>query len=234
MTRRAGTAIAVAAILVAGGTSSAQSRPTAALRPGHLVLGLGGAWVGADTLGSVRAETRASALGTTSPPPFTLFDTSSRLDGGPAAEATVTIAVTPGWAVEVRGGVRRPTLTTTITSDAEAAGSFTATEDVAEYVVDASVLYHPSWAGLGSRARAYLLAGGGFLRQLHDDNALVETGSTAHVGAGTRLWLAGGHGRGLEAGVTGDLRWVVRRDGITFDQGRRSLPGLSVRAFVGF
>ena len=59
------------------------------------------------------------------------------------------MAVTPGWAVEVRGGVRRPTLTTTITSDAEAAGTFTATEDVAEYVVDASVLYHPSWAGLG-------------------------------------------------------------------------------------
>jgi hypothetical protein len=234
MRRPTAAAFAAAAIVVIGSTPSAQSRPAAGLRPGHLLLGLGGAWVGAEALGSVRAETRASALGTTSPPPFTLFDTNSRLDGGAAAEATVTMAVTPGWAVEVRGSVRQPTLTTTITSDAEAAGTFTASEDIAEYVVDASVLYHPSWAELGSRARAYLLAGGGYLRQLHDDNALVATGSTVHVGAGTRLWLAGGHGRGVEAGLTGDVRWVVRRDGITFDEGRRSLPALSVRAFVGF
>jgi len=144
------------------------------------------------------------------------------------------MAVTRGWAVEVRGGLRRPTLTTTITSDAEAAGTFTTTEDVAEYVVDASLLYHPSWAGLGSRGQAYLLAGGGYLRQLHDNDALVDTGSTAHVGAGTRWWLAGGHGQGLDAGLTGDVRWVIRRDGITFDDGRRSLPAVSLRAFVGF
>lgn len=234
MRRPAGAALAAAAILVSGNPTSAQSRPAAALRPGHLVIGLGGAWVGTDTLGTVRAETRATALGTTSPPPFTLFDTSSRLDGGAGADLTLTMAVTRGWAVEVRGGMRHPTLTTTITADAEAAGTFTATEDVAEYVVDASVLYHPSWAGLGSRGQAYLLAGGGYLRQLHDEDALVETGSSAHLGAGTRWWLAGGHGDGLEAGLTGDVRWVIRRDGITFDDGWRSLPALSVRAFVGF
>ena len=56
----------------------------------------------------------------------------------------------------------------------------------------------------------------------------------AHAGAGARVWLAGGHGGGLEAGLTGDVRWVIRRDGITFDDGARSLPALSVRAFVGF
>ncbi len=234
MRRPAAAALAAAGLLVIGSTMSAQSRPPAALRPGHLVVGLGGTWVGADPLGSIRAETRTTALGTTSPPPFTFFDTSSRLDGGVGADLTLTMAVTRGWAVEVRGGMRRPTLTTTMTNDAEATGAFTATEDVAEYVVDASVLYHPSWARLGSRGQAYLLAGGGYLRQLHDDDALVETGSTAHLGAGTRWWLAGGHGGGLEAGLAGDVRWVVRRDGITFDDGWRSLPAVSVRAFVGF
>jgi hypothetical protein len=228
------TAMVLAAAIVTLSAGAVAAQPVTALRPGHVVLGLGGGWVGADTLGTVRVATRASAAGTTSPPPATLFDTSSRLDAAPAAEATVTVAVTSAWAVEVRGTLRRPTLTTTITDDIEATGTFTATTEVAEYVVDASVLYHPRWAAIGTRARGYLLAGGGYLRQLYDRDALVETGTTVHAGAGARWWLAGGRGRGTEAGLTGDVRWVFRRDGITFDDGVRSLPSASLRAFVGF
>lgn len=224
--------LAAAVVTLSPGAAAAQ--PVAALRPGHVVIGLGGGWVGADTLGTVRAATRASAAGTTSPPPATLFATSSSLDAAPAAEATVTVAVTPAWAVEVRGTLGHPTLTTTITNDVEATGTFTATSEVAEYVVDASVLYHPRWAAIGTRVRGYLLAGGGYLRQLYDRDALVETGTTAHAGAGARWWLVGGRGRGVDAGLTGDVRWVFRRDGITFEDGTRSLPSVGVRAFVGF
>jgi hypothetical protein len=231
--RRARLVPVAAAVLVLS-AAAAAAQPVAALRPGHVVIALGGGWVGADTLGTVRAATRASAPGTTSPPPATLFATSSRLDAAPAAEATVTVAVTPAWAVEVRGTLGRPTLTTTITDDVEATGTFTATSEIAEYVVDASVLYHPRWAAIGTRTRGYLLAGGGYLRQLYDRDALVETGTTVHAGAGARWWLAGGRGRGTEAGLTGDVRWVFRRDGITFDDGVRSLPSASLRAFVGF
>ena len=232
MTRR-GTVAVIAALVASGQTAWAQPA-VAALRPGHVVLGLGGGWVGAETLGTIRAETRASAIGTTTPPGFTMFDSSSRLDGALSADATFTIAITPGWAVEVRGAMRRPTLTTTLTSDTEASGTFTATDEVAEYVIDASALYHPGWAAIGSRVRGYLLAGGGYLRQLYDGNALVETGTTAHAGVGARWWLAGGRGRGVEAGLTGDVRWVIRRDGITFEDGARSVPAFAVRAFVGF
>lgn len=224
--------LATAVVMLSAGAAAAQS--VAALRPGHVVIGLGGGWVGADTLGTVRAATRASASGTTSPPAARLFDTSSRLGAAPAAEATVTVAVTPAWAVEVRGTLGRPTLTTTISNDVEANGTFTATSEVAEYTVDASVLYHPRWAAIGTRARGYLLAGGGYLRQLYDRDALVETGSTAHAGAGARWWLVGGRGRGLDAGLAGDVRWVFRRDGITFDDAVRSVPSIGVRAFVGF
>lgn len=218
-------------VLIAG---VAVAQPVAALRPGHVVVALGGGWVGADTLGTVRAATRAGAIGTTSPPAATLFDTTSRLDAAPAAEATVTMAVTPVWAVEIRGTLGRPTLRTTITNDVEAPGTFTATSEVAEYILDASVLYHPGWAALGTRVRGFLLAGGGYLRQLYDRDALVETGTTAHAGAGARWWLAGGGSRGVEAGLVGDVRWAFRRNGITFADGTRSLPAVAVRAFVGF
>jgi hypothetical protein len=233
--RRAVTAAALAAAVVAGpAPATAQPPSGAALRPGHVLLGVGAAWLGAEDLGAVRAETRQTALGTTDPPPFALFDTRSQLDAAAAIEGTVTIAVTPGWAVEVRGSARNPTLTTTITSDVEASGTFTAEEDISEYVVDGSVLYHPGWGALGSRTRLYLLAGGGYLRQLHEDNVLAETGATGHAGGGARVWLAGGHGSGIEAGLTGDVRWTFRSDGIAFEDGVRSLPAVSLRAFVGF
>ena len=39
--------------------ASAQPAAGAALRPGHVVVGVGGAWLGADALGDVRADTRA-------------------------------------------------------------------------------------------------------------------------------------------------------------------------------
>jgi hypothetical protein len=220
--------------VVALATPEPTSAQAPALRPGRPVVALGGGWLGADGLGGVTAETRSAALGTTTPPSFTLFDTDSTLDGSAAIEGAVTMAVTRAFAVEVRGSVRRPTLTTTITRDAEASGTFTATEDVSEYVVDASVLYHPDWAALGSRARGYVLAGAGYLRQLHEDDALVETGSTAHAGVGARWWLRGGTGRSLAAGLTGDARWVFRRDGLTFGDAVRSLPAVSLHAFVGF
>lgn len=231
--RRVAVAATFVAALAGAFPARAQTAPPS-LRPGRIVLGLGGAWLGGEDLGTVRADTRASAIGTTSPPAFTLFTTESRLDAALAVAGTVTVAVTRTWAVEVRGSLRRPTLTTTITGDTEASGTFTASEDVAEYVVDGSVLYHPGWGAIGSRTRVYLLAGGGYLRQLHDDDVLVETGTTAHAGAGARVWVTGGAGRGLDAGVTADVRWVVRRDGITFRDGSRSLPAFSIGAFVGF
>jgi hypothetical protein len=238
--RRAGL-VALTALIATVGEAAAQpavppgpdSAP-AALRPGHVVIGIGGAWIGVDAVGGVRAETRASAVGTTSPPGFGLFDTDSRVGAAPAGEATVTMAVTPSWAVEVRGAMGRPTLTTTITDDVEATGAFTATSEIAEYAVDASVLYQPAWAAVGRNVRGYLLAGGGYLRQLYDRDALVETGSTMHVGAGARWWITGGHGSGVAVGLTGDIRWMFRRDGITFEDGTRSLPAIAVRAFVGF
>jgi hypothetical protein len=227
-------AIAATTMLAAATTAAAQTEAPAALRPGHLVIAVGGGWLGSDALGAVRAETRQATAGTTTPPPFTLFDTESELGAGIGVDGALTMAITRGWAVELRGNMRTPTLTTTITGDAEAPGTVTATEEVAEYVFDASALYHPGWGAIGTRTRIYMLGGAGYLRQLHDDDALVESGATAHLGAGARLWLAGGHGQGIEAGITGDVRWTFRRDGITFDDGTRSLPAFTVRTFVGF
>lgn len=204
-----------------------------ALRPWRPVIGVGGAWLGAQDLGRVTAQTRRAAVGVTAPQLFTLFTTETNLGGAPAAALSVTVPITRQWAVVVRGGAARPTLTTTITGDAEGAPATEATEQTADYTVEASVAYQLPRLG-GRHARAYLLAGGGYLRQLHEANVLVETGHSWHTGAGLRWWLRGGDGRARALGLTGELRWVWQSGGIAYTTATRSIPAAAAGFFVSF
>ena len=226
---------AVVAVMFCAGRDAAAQPPRSdepRLSPGRLVVSVGGAWVGADALGASRASTRQAVVGTATPPAATLFDTTSTLGGAPAAELGLMMAVTRAWAVEVRGRLARPTLTTTIARDVEATGSFSASERVSEYVVDASVAYQLARPRLSARARPYLLAGAGYLRQLHEDRVLVATGTAFHAGAGVRLWLVGGTGRRRDLGMTTEFRWEWRQDGIAVEDRVRSVPTLSLRLFA--
>lgn len=232
MSRARALALAVCALVGTAGAAAAQNSTGPDLRPGRLLVGVGGGWTGADALGGADAAVRQAATGTAAPPTSALFKTDSEIGAAPAAEAALTLAVTRAWAVEVRGSLARPTLTTTITADVEASGTFTATERLSEYVVDASAIYHLGRPRLGARTRLFVLAGGGYLRQLHEDNVLVDTGATWHVGAGARLWLRGGDRRQRDVGLTGEVRWMWRKDGIAFDDGVRSVPTASLRFFV--
>lgn len=226
-------AASLALVLAAGPAMAQTARPAPALRPWRPLVSLGGVWVGADDVGERKATTRQAAIGTTTPAPSTLFATASTLGGAAAGELGVTVPVTPAWAVELRGSTGRPSLETTITGDVEGSGTFTASETISEYVVDASVVRHLPEVRLGAHAMPYVLGGGGYLRQLHDERTLVETGSTWHAGAGVRWWLRGGVGPARAVGATTEVRWVWRRDGITFDDSARSLPTVSLRVFVG-
>lgn len=223
-------------IALAARDVSAQSAPSAsaapALRPWRPVLALGGGWLGAQSLGGVEAVTRGAVVGSTAPA-FRLFTTESTLRASPFGEVTLTLPLTRVLAVSVRGAAGRPTLSTAISGDAEGAPAATATEAIADYTVDVALAYQlPRWGG--RRARPYVTAGGGYLRQLHEDNALVETGRTWHGGAGLRWWLRGGGAGTRPVGLTGELRWVWRRDAIAFVSGARSAPAAAVSLFAGF
>lgn len=228
------TALAVCALLAAAGRSSAQPAGAAPVswRPGHPVLSVGGGWSGSEALGTVTASTRATTLGTLTPPPFTLFDTTSTLDGAARLELGLAVPVTRTLAVEVVGGAARPTLTVAISGDAEGAPAVTASERVDEYTVGARLLYGlPRWS-FGGRGRPYLAAGGAYLRQLHEERVLVETGQVWSAAAGLRLWLLGAR-QGRSLGVTTELGWHWRSGGIAFTGGTRGMPTASVRLFAG-
>lgn len=201
-------------------------------RPWRPVISLGGGWVGGDGLGAVAAETRAVAIGTTSPPSAVLFRTDSTLGGAPRLEAGVAVPVTPRLAIELGATVARPTLTTTIQGDIESAPATTATEQVDEYTLGARATFELTrwlWAG---RFRPFVIAGGAYLRQLHEDNVLVETGQAWSAGGGVR-WGRRGAARRRSLGLSLETGWSWRTGGIAFTDGSRSTPWASVRIFAG-
>lgn len=218
------------------GSASAQTATEGtAWRRWRPVISVGAGWVGADDLGRVTASARTATVGTATPSPFPVFEVGSTLGGGPRAELGIGVPVTATLLVELVGTMARPTLTSAISRDVEGAPDTAATDDVDEYTVGARLVYDlPRWT-VARRVTPFVAAGGAYLRQLHDEQVLVETGQVWSGAVGARLWLRtarvgrrGAFGATVEGGVS------VRSGGIHFVDGRRTLPTISVHLFAGF
>lgn len=170
-------------------------------------------------LGTVSAtETRNPGTGTG---PLELFKTSNRVASSTGAQARVGIYLT--HAIEVEAGLQylRPTLSSRITGDFEQAAEVTATDAMTRYVIDGSLLFHINALSFaGGRAVPYVSGGGGYLRELHQGQELIETGKQYQAGGGLKYWLGQGSRR---FGVRADVGASIRDGGFDFRKGRRTL-----------
>lgn len=208
---------------------SAQGPP---MRPGDLTIS-GGLVVSAGMpIGDRNAELRRNAPG--APPVFTLFRADSKIERGIGVDARLSVALTRALAVEGGFSYLRPQLAVTISGDPELDGGATVTERLSQYGVEASAVYHLTAISLGPRLRPYVLGGGGYLRQLHEDRLLAENGATIHAGGGLQYWISGGAPRQRAMGARVEARVVRRTGGIDFEDRARVYPTLGVLAFVGF
>ena len=72
---------------------------------------------------------------------------------------------------------------------------------------------------MAAGAIPFVSGGGGYVRELHEGNELVETGNEIHATAGLKYWFgARRFGLRVEAGVTS------REKGFDKREGRRTLP----------
>ena len=190
--------------------------------------GLG--WSGGYDIGQSSAQLRPNSPGTTAPP-FTLFTVDSRIAPSPGGEARVGVAITPRFTLE--GGVllanRR--LAFAISADPERAAEQFEGETLHQYVFDAGVTWELPVVRRG-RVRTFASGGAGYLRQLHQDRTLVETGQVYYVGGGARYWLRGRPASSRSLGIRSDLRLNVRRRGIDFEDRSRIYPTLSLLMFL--
>lgn len=143
---------------------------------GRVQVGVGFGWLGGAVFGEQPADLRAASGG-----PYRLFESETDLGSTGSFEARVGILLSRRFGVEGRVAISKPEFRTVVTSDAEAAGSFTTAENIDHYDFDGGVVFRlAEWGSV----TPFASAGAGYVRQLHEGQALVETGHLFYVGGG--------------------------------------------------
>ncbi len=187
---------------------------------GNVEISGGAVWSGGYDFGSASAEeTRNTGTGTG---PFVLFSASSTAD--PSVGLQGRLGVYLASSVSVEGGifVARPDISTQLTADAESAPDLTATETLTRLVIDGSVLFHLTGASFGGgKGVPFVIGGGGYLRDAHEKNEVIETGHEFHVGGGVHYWFGEGKHR---FGVRADAAVSWRSGGAGGADTTRTVP----------
>jgi hypothetical protein len=213
---------------VTAATVDAQTRPATA---GRIEVAGGGGLLGGGDLGTSDANLRANSL---TPTPYRLFTTTSSFATAPLVEGRIGVNLSRHFAVEGRFGFSRPQLRTSISSDAEQGNALTAVERLDQYMVDGSVVLTLDRLRRGELV-PFAVVGAGYLRELHEGQALIEHGHDYHVGGGVRRRLFV-HNRGFmkTGGVRADLRVYLLSGGAAFDTATHPRVAASGSFFVGF
>ncbi len=201
-----------------GAVAPALAQPAvAAARPSRVEVSGGGVFVGGYGL----EERDAELTPNTGSPSFDLFTTDNEVRQAFGVQARVGFVVTP--AIVVEGGLRftRPVYQVRVSGDAENAADITVEETLSQYVFDASVVWQFS---PGERAVPFVFGGAGYLRELHEEDALVEEGVEYHAGVGLKWWFGQG---GRRFGLRGEGGISIRDGGFDFKDGQRVVPVVS-------
>jgi hypothetical protein len=205
--------------------ATAQGRPAGApaptrapLRPGSIELDAGALWLSGIDFGSTTASIIGNQTPTTSYP---LFETASEIKPAPAIEARLGWRMTRLLGIEGAFRYSRPVIETRISGDVENASSVAATNALSQYVVEISGVVYLTRFRIGKHGSPFVLGGAGYMRELDDAKALVQTGWLYHAGGGFKYLFSErtlGLVRGL--GVRADAR-VNFKDG-GYDLGQTS------------
>jgi hypothetical protein len=156
---------------------------------------------------------------------FVQFSTDNRVRQVVGALAKIGFVVTPALVVE--GGLRftRPVYEVRASGDVESAPDTTIEGTLSQYVFDGSVVWNVTRAAFaGGRAVPFLSGGAGYLRELHEGDALVEEGVEYHAGGGLKWWFGDNRRR---FGVRGEAGVSIRDGGFDFTDGPRVVPVVS-------
>jgi hypothetical protein len=197
-----------------GVVAPAMAQTAAGPRPSRLELSGGGVFVGGYGLGESKAELTPNS----GSPAFEEFTTDNHVRAAFGVQARIGFVVTP--AIVVEGGIRltRPVYEVRVSGDVENAADITIEETLSQYLFDGSLVWQFSRTG---RAVPFVYGGAGYLRELHEEDALVEEGVEYHAGAGLKWWFGQGRRR---FGVRGEAGISIRDGGFDFKDSQRVVP----------
>lgn len=189
-------------------------------RRGSVEVGGGLWWNGGFGVDSLPAELTANAGNDA--PPVILFNTETNVGTVSGVMGRVGFFLSSSLSIEAGVKYSRPVVAVRVFDDFEEAEGLTVEQTMSRYVFDGSLLLHPQrWRFAAGRGAPFVIAGAGYLRELHEGRELVETGRTYHGGFGVNYWLTQGRRR---VGLRGEAVYVVRDRGYGSGSERRSHP----------
>jgi hypothetical protein len=193
-------------------------------------IGVGVLWAGSTPLGT-KAATETTASGGTS----ALFSTTSELAGVAGLEGRIGVRVTRSFVVEGQVSYLTPELRVAVSADAEGAAAVTAVDVTQQFTIGGRALWYVPGRRWSPRFAPFAMAGGGYLRQLHEQATLLQTGRFYQIGGGvSALLVSRRHVHTKGAGVRLDVSALVRSGGVAFDGGSQTSPAVGASAFVRF
>lgn len=209
-----------AAFAAAATPAWAQGQPKWELAPGVI-------WFSGMDLGSSTATLERPGGGD-----FDLFRAETTMDGGLGASAAISFYLTRRLALEAGFSYARPSASTRVTDDSEGAETVTSEIGLQQYLIEGNLRWYlndaPGW-------RPFVRAGGGYLRQLDDSSAHVETGHTIQAGLGVDRAFRDRASGGLKrAGIRLDGRVVARSGGFDVSDSLRIGFSAGAALFLGF
>jgi hypothetical protein len=196
----------------------------------HFEAGAGVIWMGRETIGT-RTATETTGGGGSAP----LFNTSSELTGAAGFDGRIGVRLSRSLVAEAEASYLKPQLRITISRDTEGTAAVTASETIQQFTIGGNVRWMLPGRRWSPRLAPFVLGGGGYMRQLHDQATLLETGHFYQFGAGVETLLMARRrfpSRGV--GARADVRAVIRGKGIAFDGGSKTSPAAGASVFVRF
>jgi opacity protein-like surface antigen len=209
--------------------ADAQARPSTPLgtsrpRQPRIEVGVGGGMLGGLSLGERDASLKSNS---TTAAPFRLFATDTNLDPAAGLEVRLGYRTTPRLTVEGTLGFARPTLTSSLSADAEGAASVDATTTLTEYLITGGALWKLS-VNPRRRWTPFVSGGAGVARHVHDGQTLIESGVDGYAGGGILYSL------NPRVGLRFDGRAHILNGGVAEGQGVSPRGSLSGSIFVAF
>jgi hypothetical protein len=199
-------------VVLVGAPAAAAAQPyigRSTPHRGSFEISGGVVWTGGYDAGS--GEAKETTAGTA---PLTLFVVDGQMKSGPGAAVQVGIYLGRRVSAEAAFHYSRPILRARVTSDFESAGDVDLDGTVVSYLAGGSLLYHFS----DGRIVPFVSGGGGYLRQLDEENADLLTGTEIHAGGGLKYWMGRGKRR---FGLRLEALASVRSKSVAFEQKQR-------------
>jgi hypothetical protein len=220
--------VLIAAVFWPLWTSAAAAQPGSPLSQARFEIGGGARWIGPSNVGGVDAVESGNGTG-----PVTLFRTESSLKGKVGVELRAGVRIAGPLRVETSFAYHNAELAVTVTSDRENAAPITATETLQHFQLDGGVIFQPDRWRAG-RTRFFASGGGGYLRQLHQEQTLAETGWSSYVGGGLLRPLTERPPRVAMIGLRVEARLMTLARAAALDDRVHSAPVAAASLFVRF